>query len=434
MNKVTTINLNGRAYQIEEAGYEALRKYLDKARAVLAENPDKDEIMADFEQAVADKCAAMLSPKKNVVTAAEIDEIIAAMGPVDASGGDAGVGTAGKEEGAGSAGAMGAGAAGANAAAGSASANPSPKRLYRLPEGEWIAGVSTGLAAYFNIDVTVIRVLFVLLGVLTHGYGILAYVVLWIVMPVAHTEDEKARAHGVAPFNAHDFIEAAKTRYEEFREHHPDMPPAPQNPHDKASWKEWKERMKSWKKEQRAVWREERDAAREKAREERRKAHMEWRAGRHGWQNEPWENRPWQNRPWQGGSWQNEPGFTAGSGFFRFLMGLVIAALFVFCVMAIWSILHAGTFFGLTIAVGHSGWVAIVFVCALFYVLMLPFKVLMKNARPWHWGRYSFFNDLMQSLFFAFALYLVVLLGRELFPPVNAAYGMVVQYLQSVRW
>ncbi len=51
MNKVVTINLNGTAYQLEEAGYEVLRHYLDAAVLSLANNPDKDEIVTDIEQA-----------------------------------------------------------------------------------------------------------------------------------------------------------------------------------------------------------------------------------------------------------------------------------------------------------------------------------------------------------------------------------------------
>ncbi|MDR3581978.1 MAG: PspC domain-containing protein, partial [Candidatus Pacebacteria bacterium] len=61
MNKVATINLNGRAYQVEETGYDALRNYLDRAAEKLKDDPDKAEIMSDFEQAVADKCDARLS-------------------------------------------------------------------------------------------------------------------------------------------------------------------------------------------------------------------------------------------------------------------------------------------------------------------------------------------------------------------------------------
>ena len=56
MRKVTTINLNNNAYQIDEDGYEALRAYLDTAARALANNPDREEILSDLEQAIADKC------------------------------------------------------------------------------------------------------------------------------------------------------------------------------------------------------------------------------------------------------------------------------------------------------------------------------------------------------------------------------------------
>ncbi len=59
MNKVTTVNLNGRAYQVEEQAYEALRAYLDEAARLLADDPDCKEIMADLEQAIGDKGARL---------------------------------------------------------------------------------------------------------------------------------------------------------------------------------------------------------------------------------------------------------------------------------------------------------------------------------------------------------------------------------------
>ena len=60
MNRVTIIQLNGNAYQREESGYEALRSYLDNAARRLEGNPDKDEIIADIEQAIAEKFRALL--------------------------------------------------------------------------------------------------------------------------------------------------------------------------------------------------------------------------------------------------------------------------------------------------------------------------------------------------------------------------------------
>jgi phage shock protein PspC (stress-responsive transcriptional regulator) len=56
------------------------------------------------------------------------------------------------------------------------------KILYRSRTDRMIGGVASGLAKYFNIDPTIIRVLFVL-TVLLGGGGILAYIILWIIVP-----------------------------------------------------------------------------------------------------------------------------------------------------------------------------------------------------------------------------------------------------------
>ena len=56
------------------------------------------------------------------------------------------------------------------------------KRLYRLPEEKLIGGVCTGLGDYFNIDYTIIRLLWVL-SILLVGIGFFAYLVAWILIP-----------------------------------------------------------------------------------------------------------------------------------------------------------------------------------------------------------------------------------------------------------
>jgi phage shock protein PspC (stress-responsive transcriptional regulator) len=58
----------------------------------------------------------------------------------------------------------------------------SSKRLYRSRIDRMIGGVCGGLAKYFDIDPTIVRVLFVV-GVFLSGAGILAYIILWIVVP-----------------------------------------------------------------------------------------------------------------------------------------------------------------------------------------------------------------------------------------------------------
>ncbi|MCZ7662461.1 MAG: PspC domain-containing protein [Thermoleophilia bacterium] len=58
----------------------------------------------------------------------------------------------------------------------------SGKRLYRSRTEKMIGGVCGGVADYLGIDVTVIRLLWVLVTLLG-GAGVLAYLVLWIVIP-----------------------------------------------------------------------------------------------------------------------------------------------------------------------------------------------------------------------------------------------------------
>ena len=58
------------------------------------------------------------------------------------------------------------------------------KKLMRSSTDKKIAGVCAGLADYFDMDPTVIRVLW-LVAVLCAGTGILAYIILWIVLPLA---------------------------------------------------------------------------------------------------------------------------------------------------------------------------------------------------------------------------------------------------------
>ena len=188
MQKVITINLNGNAYQVEESGFAALVGYLDGAQRQLKDNPDRAEIVADLEQAIAEKCRRFLGPHKSVVTDAEVDQIIKEMGPVD-----------GAAEG---------GAAGSGAKAGTGG----PKRLYLIREGAMLAGVCNGFAAYLHVDPTIVRVVFVLLAIVTKGVFVFVYVVMAIVIPAANTPEERAAASGET-FNAQELIDRAKKQY-----------------------------------------------------------------------------------------------------------------------------------------------------------------------------------------------------------------------------
>lgn len=222
MNKVVTIHLDGIAYSLEEGAYDALRTYLDAAKTTLSQNPDKDEIIKDLEQAIGAKLSAYLNAHKNVVTQSDVDAALAEMGPVAAEG----EGTPAAD--------------GAAEPAGPAAAH---KRLYRIPQGEWVAGVCTGLATYFNLDVTLVRIAFVLLIALTHGFGGLAYIAMIFIVPVARTPKDYENASGVPPVTAQELVDRARKGIEDFA-----------NSGEWQNWRaQWQENSRAWK-VQREAW------------------------------------------------------------------------------------------------------------------------------------------------------------------------------------
>jgi phage shock protein C len=65
----------------------------------------------------------------------------------------------------------------------SASGSETPRRLYRVTSEKRIAGVCAGLARYFEVDVTLVRLLVVAGSLCSGGLGLLAYIAAWIIMP-----------------------------------------------------------------------------------------------------------------------------------------------------------------------------------------------------------------------------------------------------------
>lgn len=58
------------------------------------------------------------------------------------------------------------------------------KRIYRSKKEKIIAGVCGGMAEYFNMDPTIMRLIWVIGTLITGGAGIIAYIIAWIIMPL----------------------------------------------------------------------------------------------------------------------------------------------------------------------------------------------------------------------------------------------------------
>jgi len=350
MNKVITINLNGIAYQLEESGYDALREYLDNAARRLGNNPDKDEIIADIEQAIGDKFRAVLGANKTVVITKEVLAVIAAMGPVeDAStdgpaAGPAAAATRPAAE----------GAAQTDAGAGS----PRPvRRLYRIHEGAMVAGVCNGLGAHFGIDPTFVRIGFVVLTFLW-GAGFLVYLLMALVVPLATPPAEKAAATGAAA-TAQEFIRRAKAGYYEgFKTFH-----------DKEAHRAWKRRykeeMRGWKRNFQRSMHESARAMQENA---------------HQWQQN-WQQHGGAHPPW-----------LFGAVFLAPILSLVLLGLAIALFYSIFTLVAHGNVFGLALPLGIPLWLGILGLLVIFHLVSWPVKAARWDCYrggPWGHGHYG---------------------------------------------
>lgn len=175
MKKVITVSLNGMAYQVEEPGYDLLNRYMDRSEARLKTNPDRAEIMRDLEQSIGEKLASFLGPNKSVISEEEVESVLKEVGTVDT----------GEEE-------------TGNDPKTASAAGQEYRRLYRIKEGQKIAGICTGLAAYADLKVDIVRLIFILLAVFSVGIFVLIYIAMMFLVPVAYTPEQQAEARGTA--------------------------------------------------------------------------------------------------------------------------------------------------------------------------------------------------------------------------------------------
>lgn len=194
MKKTVNINLNGFPFQIEEDAYDVLRDYLFRIESKLGKNDEAREVVSDIEGRIAELFRLEGRSTLHVITLGKVQEVIHTIGEPDEFTADASE-SATSNDGETKHGATG---------------QVIPKRLYRNPNDKVLGGVCSGLAAYFNVDVLVVRVLFVLGFLLSAGTLVtLAYLILWIAIPQAVLIEQKLAMQGGISFN--DPVSRAKT-------------------------------------------------------------------------------------------------------------------------------------------------------------------------------------------------------------------------------
>lgn len=179
MRKTVSITISGQLFHIEEQGYKKLDAYLDSIREHFATYEDRSEIVSDIESRIAEQFAEKLTKARNVVSEKDVDDLIAHMGTVKDFQEFEGETVTEKKR----------------SRSSSSDEFDFSRRLYRNPDDVMIAGVCSGIAKYFGIDTSMVRLAFVI-SLVFGGAGVLVYVVLWMVLPVAKTTTEKVEMNG----------------------------------------------------------------------------------------------------------------------------------------------------------------------------------------------------------------------------------------------
>lgn len=197
MNKVTIVNLAGSAWNVEEDGVTRLSAWLGEARAQLHLDPDRDEIMLDFERAIADRFLDRAPNPRDVITTEYVIDVLTVLGKVEASIDEEKTSPSEDEH--------------AKIADNSKTLSWRDRRLYRLygPGQSQIAGVCSGIAAWLNVDPTIVRIVFVILFFATAGAMAVIYIALAVIIPEARSAQSRADALGLGK-NAQEMIERTR--------------------------------------------------------------------------------------------------------------------------------------------------------------------------------------------------------------------------------
>jgi phage shock protein PspC (stress-responsive transcriptional regulator) len=190
MKITVSINLGGYSFNIDEDAYAELKRYLKNLEFHFAGEESSSEILSDIESRMSELFRAKLTAYKQVINILDVQQVISVLGtPEDISDDE---GRSAREK----------------------FSSPGYHRMYRDPDHRVIGGVCAGIAAYWDMEIWLVRVVFLILAVM--GVGFLIYLILYIVLPEAKTTTEKIEMKG-NQVNIHNIKDSVKKEFDTVR-------------------------------------------------------------------------------------------------------------------------------------------------------------------------------------------------------------------------
>ena len=174
MNKIIKINLAGQAVSIDEQAYNSLSQYMRSLEKYFINTESGKEILEDIEARIAELFFATLR-SNDFISEIHVQEAITLMGTAQDMGAED------NDEHQDSQGYK----------------YPKRKKLFRDKDDAIFGGVCSGIGAYYGLDAIAVRIMFILLVMLA-GAPIVAYIILWAIIPAAITPQDRYRMHGDA--------------------------------------------------------------------------------------------------------------------------------------------------------------------------------------------------------------------------------------------
>lgn len=180
MKKTINVAIGGCSFIIDEDAYKVLDEYLENFKNALDSDSSSKDVMDELEGRIADLLKGKLAGRE-VVDLTMTEQIIGQLGypqgykpeKIHIEEGDHYSGTDGERP---------------------------VRRLFRNPDDKKVAGVCSGIALFLGVDVTLIRIIFII-ALICGSAGFWIYLVIWIAAPEARTAAEKCELRGI-PANA----------------------------------------------------------------------------------------------------------------------------------------------------------------------------------------------------------------------------------------
>ena len=199
MQRILQINIAGRILPIEEDAYNILKDYITSLERQFG-GADGKEIIEDIENRIAELFSIRLQGGSPAIDRDDVKKVMDTLGAAsdlrDEPGGQSSSRTYSRPNG------------NSGYYAGpppnyNRQNPPSHDRLLRDPFDKVIGGVCSGIGHYFEIDPVIVRLIMVVLF-LVFGIGFIAYIIAWIVIPVAKSREELYNMNNGNPMTFHD--------------------------------------------------------------------------------------------------------------------------------------------------------------------------------------------------------------------------------------